>query len=200
MNRLHRHLRDLIPGGALLHLSAVKAAAMLSKVRHTDGVEIERKQMARDLVSDIRRRDKAIAENRRRCAAAVAASGTTLTQTGISEVLAAKILGHVGNISRLPSADHLASYAGTAPIEASSGDVVRHRLSRRGNRQLNNAIHLAAHVQTIFPGPGHDYYQRRLAAGNSRAEALRALKRQLTKAIYRALVADTVTQPLAAAA
>ena len=85
----------------------------------------------------------------RQSAAAVAASGTTLTQlAGISDVLAAKILGHIGDIGRFPSADRLASYAGTAPIEASSGDVVRHRLSRHGNRQLNNAIHLAAHTQT----------------------------------------------------
>lgn len=193
MNRLHRHLRDLIPGGAPLHLSAAKAAALLARVRPGDAVETERKQVARDLLTDIRRLDKAIAENRRRCAAAVAASGTNLTQiTGISEVLAAKILGHVGDIARFPSADHLASYAGTAPIEASSGDVVRHRLSRRGNRQLNNAIHLAAHVQTIFPGPGRDYYQRRIATGSSRTEALRALKRRLTKAIYRTLVSDAV--------
>ena len=89
-----------------------------------------------------------------------------------------------------PSADCLASYAGTAPIEASSGDVVRHRLSRHGNRQLNNAIHLAAHTQTIRPGPGRDYYQRRRDTGNSRNEALRLLKRQLTKTIYRTLLAD----------
>ena len=75
----------------------------------------------------------------------------------VAGVLAAKILGDIG---RFPSADRLASYAGTAPIEASSGDVVRHRLSRHGNRQLNHAIHLAAHVQTIRPGPGRDYYQR----------------------------------------
>ncbi len=191
MNRLHRHLRDLIPGGAPLHLTAVKAAALLNKVRPGDAVETERKQMARDLVADVRRLDKAIADNRRRCATAVAASGTSLTEiTGISDVLAAKILGHIGDINRFPSADHLASYAGTAPIEASSGDVVRHRLSRRGNRKLNNAIHLAAHVQTIFAGPGRDYYQRRLAGGNSRTEAKRLLKRQLTKAIYRTLVAD----------
>ena len=61
-------------------------------------------------------------------------------------MLAAKISGHIGDIGRFPSADHLASYAGTAPIEASSGDVTRHRLSRHGNRQLNNAIHLAAHT------------------------------------------------------
>ena len=154
-------------------------------MRPADGVEAVRKQTARDLLADVRRLDGALAENRRRCVAAVAASGTTLTGlAGISDVLAAKISGHIGDIGRFPSADHLASYAGTAPIEASSGDVIGHRLSRRGNRQLNNAIYLAAHTQTIRPGPGRDYYQRRRDAGNSRNEALRALKRQLTKTIY----------------
>lgn len=201
MNRLHRHLRDLIPGGAPLHLSATKAAALLAKIRPADAVESERKQMARDLIADIRRIDKALADNRRRCTTAIAATGTSLTDiAGISDVLAAKIIGHIGDIGRFPSADHLASYAGTAPIEASSGEVVRHRLSRRGNRQLNNAIHLAAHVQRIFNGPGRDYYQRRVDGGNSRTEAMRLLKRQLTKAIYRALVADAVNNAIPVAA
>ena len=147
--------------------------------------------MARDLLVDVRRLDRALAANRRRCAAAVAASGTNLCDlAGISDVLAAKILGHIADIGRFPSADRLASYAGTAPIEASSGDVVRHRLSRNGNRQLNHAIHLAAHTQTIRPGPGRDYYQRRRDTGNSRNEAPRLLKRQLTKTIYRTLLTD----------
>ena len=191
INRLHRHLRDLIAGGAPTQLSAKTAAGLLAKVRPRDGVEAERKQIARNLLADVRRLDGALAENRRRCVAAVAASGTTLTHlAGISDVLAAKISGHIGDIGRFPSADHLASYAGTAPIEASSGDVIRHRLSRRGNRQLNNAIHLAAHTQTIHPGPGRDYYQRRRNTGNSRPEALRLLKRQLTKTIYRTLLSD----------
>lgn len=201
INRLHRHLRDLIPGGALGHLTTTSAAALLARLRPSDAVEIQRKQLARELLRGIRRLDKAISENRRRCTDAVAASGTSLTQiAGISDVLAAQILGHIGDITRFPSSGHLASYAGTAPIEASSGNIVRHCLSRRGNRQLNHAIHLAAHVQTIFPGPGSDYYQRRLAAGNSRLEALRLLKHQITKAIYRTLVADAATRPFAMAA
>ncbi len=191
INRLHRHLRDLIDGGAPIHLSSKTAATLLVKVRPTTAVEIERKRIAKELLADLRRLDKAVAENRRRSREAVASSGTTLTDIyGISEVLAAKIIGQVGSIDRFPSADHLASYAGTAPIEASSGDVTRHRLSRRGNRQLNNAIHLAAHVQTIRPGQGQDYYRRRLEAGDSRKEALRALKRQVTKAIYRTMRHD----------
>jgi transposase len=191
-NRLHRHLRDLIPGGAPTQLSAKTASRLLAGVRPCDSVTAERKQVARELIADIRRLDQAIANNRKRCQAAVAASGTTLTTIrGISDVLAAKILGHVGDVRRFASADHLASYAGTAPIEASSGDVIRHRLSRRGNRQLNHAMYLTAHVQTIFPGQGRTYYERQLAAGKSRAEALRSLKRQLIKAIYRTLIADT---------
>ena len=79
LNRLHRHLRDLVPGGAPVHLSADTAAGLLAKIRPRDSVEAERKQMARDLLADLRRLDKATAHNRRRCADAVAASGTTLT-------------------------------------------------------------------------------------------------------------------------
>lgn len=191
VNRLHRHLRDLVAGGAPIHLGAAAAGEILARIRPVGAVAIERKRVARELLGDVRRVDKTLVENRRRSVEAIAARNTTLTDIyGISDVLAAKIIGHVGDITRFPSSDHLASYAGTAPIEASSGDVVRHRLSRRGNRQLNNAIHLAAHVQAIRPGPGNDYIKRRLAAGNSRTEAMRALKRQITKAIYRALQAD----------
>ena len=94
INRGHRHLRDLIAGGAPTQLSAKTAAGLLAKVRPGDGVEAERKQMARDLLVDVRRLDGALAENRRRCVAAVAASGTSLCDlAGISDVLAAKTSG-----------------------------------------------------------------------------------------------------------
>ena len=103
---------------------------------------------------------------------------------------AAKILGHVGDVSRFRSADRFASYTGTAPIEVSSGAVTRHRLSRRGNRALNNALHLAARVQAMHPGAGRAHYQRKLTEHKSSREALRSLKRQLAKVVYRHLVAD----------
>jgi transposase len=105
-------------------------------------------------------------------------------------VLAAKILGRVGDISRFGSSDHFASYTGTAPIEVSSGEVTRHRLSRSGNRSLNNALHLAARVQTMHPGPGRDHYERKLAEHKSSRETLRSLKHQLAKVVYRHLAAD----------
>lgn len=188
INRLHRHLRDLIPGGAPTGLSADAAAKLLIKVRPVGLVQTERKAVARELLADVRRLDKALKNNQKRCHEAVTTSDSRVTDIyGIGDVLAVKILGHVADISRFPSSDHFASYAGTAPIEASSGDTIRHRLSRAGNRQLNSAIHLAAHVQTMRPGPGRDYYLKKLSEGKSPAKAKRALKRQVTKSIYRAM-------------
>ena len=191
INRLHRLLRDLHPGGAPTELSTAAAARLLSQIRPETTVDRERKTLARALIADLRRIDRALAESRKRCADAVAASGTTLTAIfGISDVIAAMILGHVGDIARFSSADRFASYSGTAPIEVSSGEVTRHRLSRNGNRDLNHALHLAAHVQTMHPGPGRDHYERKLAEHKSSREALRSLKRQLAKVVYRHLVAD----------
>ncbi len=191
VNRLHRLLRDLLPGGAPTELSTEAAARLLNRIRPKTTVDLERKVMARALIADLRRTDRALVENRARCAAAVAASGTTLTTVfGISDVLAAKIVGHVGDVSRFASGDCFASYSGTAPIEVSSGEVTRHRLSRSGNRALNSALHLAARVQTMHPGPGRDHYERKLGEHKSSREALRSLKRQLAKVVYRHLVAD----------
>jgi transposase len=195
VNRLHRLLRELHPGGAPRQLSAQHATRLLATIKPAGLVDTERKAMARGLISDVRRIDRALLENRRRCAQAVAASGSSLTEIfGISEVLAAKILGHTGDITRFANADRYASYAGTAPIEVSSGDQRRHRLSRAGNRSLNHALHLAARVQTMHPGPGRDHYQRKQTEHKSSAEALRSLKRQLAKVVYRHLRDDQLLQ------
>ncbi|MGD9525549.1 MAG: transposase [Dehalococcoidia bacterium] len=114
---------------------------------------------------------------------------------GVGAVTAAKIIGHTGIVGRFPTRGHYASYAGTAPIEASSGEVERHRLSRRGNRQLNSAIHGVAITQMRHPGPGRDLYDRELAEGKTRGEARRALKRHITDKIYATLVADAQRSP-----
>jgi transposase len=191
INRLHRLLRDLHPGGAPRQLSADRAARLLAAMRPTAAVDQERRAIARQLIADVRRVDRALLENRRRCEQAVATSDSTLTQIfGISDVLAAKILGHTGDITRFPTADHYASYTGTAPVEASSGEQTRHRLSRAGNRSLNHALHMAARVQTMHPGPGRTHYQRKQAEHKTSTEALRSLKRQLAKVVYRQLRDD----------
>ena len=108
----------------------------------------------------------------------------------VGPVLAAKLLGHAGDITRFPSRDHFASYTGTAPVEASSGDVRRHRLNRGGNRQLNTALHLIAVCQIRDPSPGKAFYQRKLVEAKTPEEARRSLKRHLANVVYSHLLAD----------
>jgi transposase len=144
VSRLQMLLGDLQPGGANRELSASRAAALLRRVRPITVVDVERKRIARELLADVRRLDRQ----------AIQDHGTTLTEVfGVGPVLAAKLLGHAGDITRFPDRDHFASYTGTAPIEASSGDVRRHRLNRGGNRQLNTALHLIAVCQIRDPKP-----------------------------------------------
>ena len=85
---------------------------------------------------------------------------------------------------------HFASWNGTAPIDASSGDQNRHRLSRAGNRCINRALHIMAIVQLRHDTEGRAYYRRKLAAGKTRMEALHALKHRLSDVVYKQMVAD----------
>ncbi len=122
------------------------------------------------------------------------ASGTTLTEVfGVGPILAAKI---VGNVARFPSKAHFASYAGVAPIEASSGEVVRHRLSLAGNRSLNNVMHMIAVCQARSDPRGGAYHRKKLAEGKSRREAMRCLKRRISDAVYKVLIADSARASL----
>jgi transposase len=94
-------------------------------------------------------------------------------------------------VVRFPSRDHFAAYNGTAPIEVSSGNRKIYRLSRRGNRRLNHAIHMAAVTQIRYlHSDGRAYYDRKLAEGKTPKEALRALKRRISDAIFARLQAD----------
>ena len=191
LSRLHVLLADLHPGGANRELSASRAAALLRRVRPITVVDVERKRIARELLADVRRLDRQIKTASQAIRQAVCEHGTTLTEVfGVGPVLAAKLLGHAGDITRFPSRDHFASYTGTAPIEASSGDLRRHRLNRAGNRQLNTALHLIAVCQIRDPSPGQAYYRRKLDQAKTPEEARRSLKRHLANVIHAHLVAD----------
>ncbi|WP_159929225.1 IS110 family transposase [Rhodococcus sp. WAY2] len=195
VNRLHVVLTHLIPAGAPRGLSAVRAAEMLRRVRPRDLAGKTMRGLAVDLVGEIRQLDRRIAKATSDIEAAVAVSGTSLTELcGIGTLNAGKILARVGSIHRFRSAAAFASYTGTAPIEASSGDVVRHRLSRAGDRQLNCALHTMAITQIRRDTPGRAYYQRKRAAGKSHREALRCLKRRLSDVVYRQLLRDSATE------
>jgi transposase len=105
--------------------------------------------------------------------------------------VAAIVLATPADVTRFPTAARFAAFTGTAPIEASSGPYTIHRLSRRGNRQLNHAIHIAAVTQIRNRHTaGRAYYDRKIAEGKSRKMALRALKRRISDAVYHAMITD----------
>ncbi len=190
--RLHALLCLLTPGGFGQRLGADQAAKVLRNIRPVEAVATERKHMALELLADLRRLDQQIAAVSDRTADAVAASGTSVTDVyGIGPILAAIIVGHTGHVGRFPTAGHYARYNATAPIEASSGPKVRHRLNPRGNRHLNHALHIAAVTQIRNDTPGRAYLDRKVAEGKTRKEAIRALKRRISDAVYRQLLADT---------
>ena len=192
LNRLHGLLRDLLPGGVSGKLSADRAARILRGMK-SQGCASERlrRRLASEILRDVRTLDRKIADLNRRIEAEVEASGTTLTQIfGVGPILAATILGTVGDVGRFPTKAHFASYSGTAPVEASSGVVVRHRLSLAGNRKLNYALHMVATSQARSAAPGGAYYRKKVAEGKSHKEALRCLKRRVSDAVYKSLAAD----------
>jgi transposase len=198
VNRLHVLLTRLIPSGAPRDLDAAAAAQLLRPIRPRDkGFQILRR-LAVDLVAEVRHLDRRIAAVTTQITDALHATGCILTELrGIGILTAAKILARVGDIHRFRSAAAFASYTGTAPIEVSSGDVVRHRLSRAGDRQLNCCLHTMAITQIRHDGPGRAYYQRKRASGKSHMEALRCLKRRLSDTVYRQLLKDAGSQQAA---
>ena len=109
---------------------------------------------------------------------------------GVGPVVAARVLADVGDVARFADRNRFASWTGTAPLDASSGEQNRHRLSRAGNRRMNHMIHIAAITQLRLDTDGRAYYRRKRAEGKKPLEALRCLKRRISDAIYRQLVAD----------
>ena len=180
--RLHRLLVELTPGGLARKLGADKALRTLALLRPDPPVDLVRVHLAHEHVADIQGLDTKIKTVSRQIGELVTASGTHLTDLyGVGPVIAGRILSEVENINRFPSRHHFASYNGTAPIDASSGEQVRHRLSRAGNRRLNHALHMMAVTQIRQPdSPGRGYYERKRLEGKTPKEALRCLIGELS--------------------
>ena len=193
VSQLHQLLLELIPGGAKRDLSAAQARVLLAAVRPKDVAAKTRKRVAMELVVDLERiyaRKKAA---NKELFELVKQTGTgLLTLHGVGPSGAARLLVEVGDITRFPDKSHFASWTGTAPIDASSGDNVRHRLSRGGNRQINKALHMMAVVQLRNPTEGRAYYDRKIAAGKTPNEAMRCLKRRLSDIVYKTMLDDLV--------
>ncbi len=191
VNRLHQTLMELIPAGARKDLSATAARALIATVRPRDVAGKTRRQVAVDLIDDVAVADRKLKAVESSIKAAVAATGTTLTDiVGIASITAAVILGEVGDVARFANADNFASYTGTAPLEVSSGEVVRHRLNRAGNRRLNSALHVAALANKRHDSRGKAYYEKKRAADKGKKGALRCLKRRLADVVFRTMLTD----------
>src|SRR5271170_4740289 len=190
--RLHAVLCDLVPGGTSKQISAAQAARILGQVTPSGAAGLARAELAAEFLEDMRRLDAQLRDTRKKLAAAVRASGTTLTEVfGVGPVIAGTIIGDIADVYRFPSRDHFAAYNGTAPVEVSSGNRKIHRLSLRGNRRINHAIHMAAITQIRHRhSDGRAYYEKKLAEGKTHKEALRSLKRRISDAIYARLLAD----------
>jgi transposase len=197
VSQLHQLLLELIPGGAKKDLSAAQAKVLLSKVRPRDAAGKTRRRVAAELIADLERiyaRKKAANKELK---ALVEATGTSLMNLeGIGPSGAARLLVEVGDVTRFPDKAHFASWNGTAPIDASSGDQVRHRLSRKGNRQINRVLHIMATVQLRHATEGRAYFDRRVTEGKTPMEAMRALKRRLSDIVYRRLIDEAINHAL----
>ncbi|AMM22727.1 transposase (plasmid) [Frondihabitans sp. PAMC 28766] len=192
VNRLHAIMTLLVIGGAPRSLTADTAATLLRRVHPAESVTMTRRLIAVDLVAEIRRLDKRISTATEHITTQVTRAETTLTVIpGIGQLTAGKILARTGPVTRFANEAHFAAYAGVAPREVSSGDVIRHRLNRGGDRQLNYALHVIALTQiSMKSSPGRVFYDRKRTEGKSGKEALRALKRRLATVVFRILLAD----------
>ncbi|WP_446213467.1 transposase [Micromonospora sp. IBSANI012] len=172
VSRLHHLLLELVPDGAKKDLSAQQARALLGTVRPRDVVGKTRRRLASELIGELVVIDKKIKTAKQELTDLVNSTGSRLMDlTGIGPSGAARLIGDIADIARFTSRAHFASWNGTAPIDASSGDQNRHRLSRAGNRRINRALHIMAIVQLRRDTEGRRYYRRRLAAGKTPMEA-----------------------------
>ena len=189
--RLQALLAELLPGQAKKDLTSGQAKAMLATVRPRDIAGKTRRRIAAEELAELIATEQNMKKTTAELKAMVKARQSHLMDIhGIGPVVAARILADVGDVSRFADRNRFASWTGTAPLDASSGEQNRHRLSRAGNRRVNHVIHIAAVTQIRLDTEGRAYYQRKRAAGKKPAEALRCLKRRISDAIYKQLVDD----------
>jgi transposase len=189
-NRLHADLAIVCPGYGQVCRRLTAARSLTAAEQLLADQPSARAQVARRRIARLRELDGEIRDLAGQLTRLVAASRTRLVDiVGIGPILAARILGEVGDSSRFPDADHFAAANGTAPIPVASGRTDRHRLNRGGNRRRNRAVHYVALTQATWEPRAVTYLARKQAEGKTRREALRCLKRRLSTIIYNALVA-----------
>ena len=191
VNRLRWHLHELDPAWDPAPRSLVRFKHLDAAAIRLEGLEGTVAWVARDLVRRIRELTVAANELERRIVEQVSRLAPALLEmAGVGALTAAKIVAEVADVRRFRSKDAFARHNGTAPLPVWSANKVRHRLSRTGNRQLNAALHRIAVTQMRIHDGAKAYLERRMAMGNTKTEALRALKRRLSDVVFRALLVD----------
>jgi transposase len=164
---------------------------LVATIRPRDLVGKTRRRLTVELITELETIDKKIKTADTNLRDLVTARGSTLLDLhGIGPSGAARLLADAGDIHRFTNRDRFASWNGTAPLDASSGEQQRHRLSRAGNRRINRTLHIMAIVQLRNPTAGRAYFDTKKAAGKTSMEAMRALKRRLSNVVYARMVAD----------
>lgn len=191
-SRLHALVNELVAGGIRKEVVATQAERLLAAIDPMTAAQRQRLELAHEVLDDIRLLDVKMKRSKERIGEAVTASATTLTDIfGVGPIIAGMLIGYTGDVTRFPSAGHYAAYNGTAPVEFSSSGRTVHRLSRRGNRTLNHAIHMIAVTQIRnLASEGRVFYDAKLAAGRTRREAMRSLKRHISDRAFRHLRND----------
>jgi len=196
-NRLHADLVVLVPGygGRIANLVWERHLATAGRaLRRLPGVHAE---LARERLADLRRQHARIRALANRIGRLVAGH-PLLGLPGAGPLTVAALVAETGDLDRFKSVDAFAMLAGVAPVPASSGQTQRMRLNRGGNRQLNRAIHVIATVQARTYEPARAYIARKMAAGKSWRDAIRALKRRLARVVFRLLALSQAPQVAAA--
>lgn len=204
--RLRWHLHELDPGNEPKPRSLDRAKVLAALETRLAGLEGTVARLARTLVARIRSLTAEIDALAREIAGLVRTlAPSLLALRGCGELSAAKLVGETAGVGRFRSRAAFARHNGSAPVPVWSGNDVRHRLSRGGNRQLNAALHRIAITQVRIGAEGRRYFEQRIAAGDTKTEAYRALRRRISDEVYRRMRDDdhlpaTERAPLAQAA
>jgi transposase len=194
INRLRWHLHELDPSWDPTPRSLVRYKHLDALAAGLEGMEGMVARIARDLVVRIRDLTSEANSLEREIDRRVRLLAPNLLEvTGVAALTAAKIVAETADVRRFRSKDAYARHNGTAPLPVWSSKRLRHRLSRTGNRQLNASIHRIAVTQKRCHKGARTYLERRMTNGNTKSEALRALKRKLSDVVYRALLADATS-------
>lgn len=189
-NGVHAQLLVLLPGyaGTAPNLVATRNRRTVRvMLRGRTGVRADLVRADLDRLERLEREAKAL---ERVIVQRVAVHRALLAIPGVGAITAATLLGRIGDVSRIGSHHRMAMLAGVAPIPASSGRTSRVRLNRGGDRRLNRAFYTIALTQARIHPPARAYLERKLAEGKGWREAIRCLKRQLVRVVFRALLDD----------